>query len=365
MKRINYIDESDALVVDGSYETEWRGWFGGYIGPLEQIADVSLVSFRDAAARFVKHAGAKYLLLGWANHPTDQFEAGNPPPELVRLRSDGDSVIVVVHISLYRHAEYPESAELVSDLLIHVITPIAKLFDASISEVNVGRFDPTTARKVEVRLRIPPQRRVVDDGYRLGQAVRDCVDINAPRYLGTVNGVVDALSFAPAALVGQPESTWLEAKRKPYRLEREEQRIEMAKDVAALANAAGGLIVFGFSTKARSGVDVITRARSIDTSSVSPQRYSQIVRARVFPMPEHLVFARVGEGSQGFAYIRVPPQPEELRPFFLRKTISGDGVSSTSLTIPVRTGADVEYGTPESIHSLIVAGRVALRSIVR
>jgi hypothetical protein len=363
MKRIEYIPDAHALVVEGLYETRWRDWFGGYVGPLEQVSEVSLVSFRKAAARYIEKSRHKQLLLGWADHPTEHFEAGNPAANLVRLRSDGDNVFVVVHLSLYDTDNYPESSDHVSALLDHTIQPLLEPFDARIADIAVEAFDPTASRGVEVTIQIAPQRRILDDAYRLGQSVRDCVQTHAPRVLGTISGVINALSFAPAALVGQPESTWLEVKRKPYDLEREEQRIEIAKDIAAFANAGGGLIIFGFSTRSRSGVDVITRARSIDTSSVSPQRYSQIVRARVFPMPEKLTFVRLGDGKQGFAYIKIPHQPEELRPFFLRKTLSGSGVTSTSLTIPVRTGAEVEYGTAESIHSLIVAGRVALRSV--
>lgn len=364
MKHIEYMPDADTLIVDGSYETRWRDWFGGYVGPLEQLADVSLVSFRKAAVRYIEQTRHKQLLLGWADHPTEHFEAGDPALNLIRLKSDGTHVFIVVHLSLYGLDDYPESSDHVSAIMAHTIEPLLGPFDAQIVDIAVEAFDPTRSRGVRVTIQIPPQRRIVDDTFRLGQSVRDRVHKHASRLLGTVSGVIEALSFAPATLVGQPESTWLEAKRKPYELEREEQRIELAKDIAALANAHGGLIIFGFSTRSRSGVDVITRARGVDTSSVFTQRYLQIVRSRVFPMPEHLTITRLGDGNRGFAYIEVPDQPEELRPFFLRKTLSGGGVTSTSLTIPVRTGAEVEYGTAESIHSLIVAGRVALRSVI-
>ena len=41
-------------------------------------------------------------------------------------------------------------------------------------------------------------------------------------------------------LKGSPENLEVEFKREPYRLDQENQKFELAKDVSALANAAGG-----------------------------------------------------------------------------------------------------------------------------
>jgi predicted HTH transcriptional regulator len=40
-------------------------------------------------------------------------------------------------------------------------------------------------------------------------------------------------------LIGAPESLEVEFKSEPYRVEQESQKFELAKDVSALANAAG------------------------------------------------------------------------------------------------------------------------------
>jgi hypothetical protein len=50
------------------------------------------------------------------------------------------------------------------------------------------------------------------------------------------------------ALVREPESDWLECKRSPYQLSTDKHKLELAKDVAGLANAAGGLLLIGFAT---------------------------------------------------------------------------------------------------------------------
>jgi hypothetical protein len=62
----------------------------------------------------------------------------------------------------------------------------------------------------------------------------------------------------PELLVGQPETTWFEAKGGSYDLKDDRAAIELAKDVAALANRAqGGVLVLGLTTSKRSGVDTV------------------------------------------------------------------------------------------------------------
>jgi predicted HTH transcriptional regulator len=49
--------------------------------------------------------------------------------------------------------------------------------------------------------------------------------------------------------IDAPEGLEIEFKGEPYRLEQDSQKFELAKDVSALANAAGGLIVIGARTQ--------------------------------------------------------------------------------------------------------------------
>ena len=50
------------------------------------------------------------------------------------------------------------------------------------------------------------------------------------------------------SILGTAESEQIDFKEAPYQLDSPRQRWELAKDVAALANARGGLIVLGFRT---------------------------------------------------------------------------------------------------------------------
>ena len=48
--------------------------------------------------------------------------------------------------------------------------------------------------------------------------------------------------------IGVPEGLEVEFKAEPYQIEHDSQRFELAKDVSALANAVGGVIVIGART---------------------------------------------------------------------------------------------------------------------
>jgi hypothetical protein len=73
---------------------------------------------------------------------------------------------------------------------------------------------------------------------------------NGQVQMNSVQAVLGALEEKRFdSLIGLPECEWLEAKLSPYILDSLQQKCELAKDVTALANAAGGLIVIGFDTE--------------------------------------------------------------------------------------------------------------------
>jgi hypothetical protein len=50
-------------------------------------------------------------------------------------------------------------------------------------------------------------------------------------------------------LVGVVESAWFETKRSPSVFNGDRPKLELAKDVSALANSGGGILVIGFATE--------------------------------------------------------------------------------------------------------------------
>jgi len=61
--------------------------------------------------------------------------------------------------------------------------------------------------------------------------------------------------------------------REPYKLDEARWAGELAKDVAALANAEGGLIAVGLQTRRDNGNDVIDVVKPVPATLVSADRY--------------------------------------------------------------------------------------------
>lgn len=61
--------------------------------------------------------------------------------------------------------------------------------------------------------------------------------------------IVSALAQGrPEDIKGTAENAWLDFKRTPYPVQTDRGKFDLAKDVAAFANAQGGLLVCGIST---------------------------------------------------------------------------------------------------------------------
>lgn len=117
----------------------------------------------------------------------------------------------------------------------------------------------------------------------------------------------------------------------------------------------------GFSTKRTLHEEVVTKVRPFDLALADEHRWRQVLRARIHPQVERLNIRRVAlSGGHGVAYISVPPQAAELKPFLLHGASSRHRVRSHSITIPTRVGTHTEYETPAGLHTRLTAGRVAL-----
>lgn len=128
-----------------------------------------------------------------------------------------------------------------------------------------------------------------------------------------------------------------------------------------MANSpGGGVIVLGLQTKKRKHEDVIERVMPFDLSTLDVTRCRRILGARSYPVLEGLSFRKKKiQGELGIAYIEVPSQPDNFRPFMVWGRVSDGRVRNHYFTIPIRRGSEIEYLNPASIHSHIVAGRAA------
>jgi hypothetical protein len=160
-------------------------------------------------------------------------------------------------------------------------------------------------------------------------------------------------------LLGVFESRDLEFKLTAYQLNDDKGKAEFAKDVAAMANAGGGLIVLGIETArdAALGRDKSVRIRPLAPGSVKATQLEDAARTWVYP-PRRGIGIREWPDSKGnlLVSILVPASPDMgglslvLGP--------GDPPDRRTVGVPVRSGSRVDFhGAPE-IYEWIRRGRL-------
>ncbi|MEU9088878.1 ATP-binding protein [Streptomyces sp. NPDC048428] len=166
----------------------------------------------------------------------------------------------------------------------------------------------------------------------------------------------------PAALLGLRESSWLDAKREPYKLRDPKHVEELAKDVAAFANTSvGGLIVLGISTRVEDGAEILERLVPFDRSSVNTKQYSDLIRERITPAPRGVTVAwsDCDDGSS-VLFIDVPEQPPANFPYVVAAPVGKPGkVNPSTIAVPIRESDSTHWLPREEIHRLLHTGWTA------
>jgi len=140
-------------------------------------------------------------------------------------------------------------------------------------------------------------------------------------------------------LTGLVENEWLECKAAPYRLQHEHQKQELAKDVSALANASGGIILIGVRTEqdATHFGDEIVEIRPFDRTLAKPNQYQDVLTSWLYPSLWEVKidwFESATEAPKGICVIIIPNQPPEQKPYLLDL---GSGMSLDSIARRDRT----------------------------
>ncbi|WP_433521656.1 AlbA family DNA-binding domain-containing protein [Nocardia pseudovaccinii] len=176
--------------------------------------------------------------------------------------------------------------------------------------------------------------------------------------------VVDLLrgGFAEV-LVGQPESDWLEAKREHYDLKDEAGQIKLARAVSQFANARhGGLVVIGLATRQKAGTDLINALTPTPHDPNIRRKYIQVLQNRIYPLPDRLRVEVISSRAGDYTLIKIPPQPDELKPFLVHGAVIGGRVNNTFISIVERRDDEGISASIASIHSTLVTGRALLRT---
>jgi len=160
------------------------------------------------------------------------------------------------------------------------------------------------------------------------------------------------------AVVGTAETDDIEFKEAPYQLDLPRQKWELAKDVAALANHRGGVIILGFRTQKAENqlVDTAAEHRQVPKDLVNWDSYRQILGRWIQPAVAGLSGrwfpADPGQDRGVFALI-VPPQPATSKYFVVSEITREDGTFPGAVGVPIRQGDIVDWLRADSVHSLL------------
>jgi hypothetical protein len=162
-------------------------------------------------------------------------------------------------------------------------------------------------------------------------------------------------------IVGVEESSHIEFKGEPYRLQVLYGRHELAKDVTALANAHGGVIIVGVRTKKHEvhPVDVASEIREIPSNRIDVQQHYNILSEWVYPVPTDIAItwhpSRNCE-DQGLLSILVLPQAESLRPFLVKRAMLEETIKGTLVGYFERHESSANPAAIEEIQQLMRDG---------
>lgn len=130
-------------------------------------------------------------------------------------------------------------------------------------------------------------------------------------------------------LVGVVEDVHVECKGAPYQLTKEVDRMELAKDVSALANAKGGIILLGCRTEKVPTIsgDVVAEIRPFSRDLVNPQDYLNVIKDWVYPGLEVEIdwFPMALDDTRGIIAMIVRERTTENRPFVVTKILDQSG----------------------------------------
>lgn len=154
------------------------------------------------------------------------------------------------------------------------------------------------------------------------------------------------------------EANWIDFKEAPYQIEHRRQKWELAKDVAAIANSQGGIIVMGYRTKRPENalVDIAIEHRPIKKNQINWDSYRQTISSWIYPQIEGVSsfwFPADLTAPYGVFALVVPPQAETSKYFVVRELNRPDGTFPGAIGIPIRQGDVITWLRPEAVHNLL------------
>jgi len=147
--------------------------------------------------------------------------------------------------------------------------------------------------------------------------------------------------------IGVLEGEQLEFKSAPYLLDQDAPKMELAKDVSALANASGGIIVIGVQTERNPTVqgDEARRIGRFEEELIDRDRYQKVIADWVYPPIPGLKVAWHPSSAQpkkGLVSILVPSEATAEQPYIVVRIVEATGkISGSVVGYFARTGPAV------------------------
>jgi hypothetical protein len=173
------------------------------------------------------------------------------------------------------------------------------------------------------------------------------------------------------ALVGTAESIWMDFKKTPYRFGSSDdayQRLELVKDVTALANSGGGVIVVGYETQPETttGQDVAVAWKRFPQSLVNPKQYQAIIESQTYPpFRDTQIRWWLHDATDAILTIEVAAAQDQDRPIIVTR-VQEEGINRALLMgIFERSGDQAGAVLPAQIHSQLRLGRLIERGALQ
>jgi hypothetical protein len=325
---------------------------GDFVAPVVVVEGLSLAELKAALLRWAEDYRERDARLQVSDDSPEHFGEDS----LVRSTGIGlEAGKLVIQASAMSIERPPSQEELTAPLI-----PLLRRRRAAVTHVEV--YETSGYWVVTVSVAWSPR----------GARVRDAIDFadDVEALLGAgLGGAITlpiALDLVRASrselLIGMRESDWLEVKSAPYRLDEPTEQIELAKDVAAMANSGGGMILLGAKAKKlpeHEEIHAINRCRLAD---VSPRRYRDLIHRRVYPEVRGFDVELIPDGSAGTGVVLlyIPAQDEGQKPFIVHGALVGGKVRGAFVGIPRRVGDSTIFVEPQTLHARLRAGERAL-----
>lgn len=261
----------------------------------------------------------------------------------------------------------PSNSKLNEEYYFKRISPLEKRKNLQIAEIDDIIFDDYTHECFAfISVAVKKESLQISEIAKEVCEFKSLIEATAGNSLSQNDFIDIVRSGQIESLLGQEENDWLEVKSRHFHLDSNIGKYDFLKSVAQFANSdLGGVLLIGAKTFSLHGRDTIEKITPIQVnadSSKIKQKYASILRSNIFPPIKNLKIEEISSAEGLTMLIIIPSQPEELKPFLIHGEILDGKIVKNYISFVERNGDSSYTYSPQSIHSMLAAGRSMLRS---